>query len=215
MIKVYRYVFDLMDSNMYIMIEDDDAIMIDPHFNENAVKLLLHHCVKEVLILLTHEHFDHVSGINAYDMFQTKVIAHDCCRAVLENPNNKINSRFAATFIGADGIVRDKIRRVCAKPIVRHVDQSFYDKLAFVWHDHRVELQATPGHSSGSVCVIIDDEILFTGDSLIPGLDVITRFPGGNRKIYEEVTKKYLFSLNKALMVYPGHGDKKRLGEIL
>ena len=204
-----------MDSNMYIMIEDNDAIMIDPHFNEDAVELLLHHCVKNIYILLTHEHFDHVSGVSAYDMFDTKLVAQKCCKNVLENPNNKIHSRFAATFIGADDCMRNNIRKVCAKQVLRQVDQSFDKELCFLWHNHRIEMYATPGHSPGSACIIVDDEMLFTGDSLIPGLDVITRFPGGNREIYEEITKKYLIALDKELIVYPGHGEKQKLGEIL
>lgn len=130
MIKIHRYVFDLLDSNMYVLIEGNDAIIIDPHYSNEAEKLLLHHSVKNLDIILTHEHFDHVSGAVYYAKHANNIIANCYCKGKLGDPNNRINSRFAATFVGADQIMRQRINEVCKEKVVVLVNKclrkSFY-----------------------------------------------------------------------------------------
>ena len=65
---------------------------------------------------------------------------------------------------------------------------------------------ATPGHSAGSCCILIDD-MLFSGDTILENINV-TGFPGGSRKKYREVTVPILKHILPGVRcVYPGHGD--------
>ena len=67
----------------------------------------------------------------------------------------------------------------------------------------------TPGHTSGGICVIVDDKYLLTGDTLFIGDCGRTDLPGGsNEQMYASLLK--LKSLPDDLIVYPGHdyGDK-------
>ena len=63
----------------------------------------------------------------------------------------------------------------------------------------------TPGHSPDSICILIDNKKLLTGDTLFVGECGRTDLPGGNSKnLYESLFKK-LLKLDDATEVYPGH----------
>ena len=63
----------------------------------------------------------------------------------------------------------------------------------------------TPGHTADSVCLLVDNQKLLTGDTLFVGECGRTDFPGGNSKnMYESLFNK-LLKLNDSVEVYPGH----------
>ena len=96
-----------------------------------------------------------------------------------------------------------------------HADITFDTEYTFHWNNTIFHFISTPGHSPGSCCILINDELIVTGDSLLSEYPVITRFPGGSTKDYQEKTLPYLKSLNKELIVLPGHGKICKLSEIL
>ena len=62
----------------------------------------------------------------------------------------------------------------------------------------------TPGHTVDSICLLINDQKLLTGDTLFVGECGRTDFPGGNTKsMYESLNT--LTKLNDSVEVYPGH----------
>ena len=63
-ITVYRWVMPAILSNMYLVLEGGQALIIDPHICMPALELLRTNGVENVLVLLSHEHFDHISGVN-------------------------------------------------------------------------------------------------------------------------------------------------------
>lgn len=63
----------------------------------------------------------------------------------------------------------------------------------------------TPGHTPDSICLLVDKDKLFTGDTLFVGECGRTDLPGGNaKKLYESLFNKIL-SLDDSVAVYPGH----------
>ena len=63
----------------------------------------------------------------------------------------------------------------------------------------------TPGHSLDSICILVDNKKLLTGDTLFVGECGRTDFPGGNSKnMYDSLFNK-LLKLDDATEVYPGH----------
>jgi hydroxyacylglutathione hydrolase len=62
----------------------------------------------------------------------------------------------------------------------------------------------TPGHSPESMCIIVDDSAIITGDTLFIGECGRVDLPGGDAgKLYDSFEK--LRDLNHDLIVYPGH----------
>ncbi len=63
----------------------------------------------------------------------------------------------------------------------------------------------TPGHTPDSMCLLVDNKKLLTGDTLFVGECGRTDLPGGNPKsLYESLFNK-LLKLSDDVEVYPGH----------
>ncbi|MHA1157006.1 MAG: hydroxyacylglutathione hydrolase family protein [Candidatus Heimdallarchaeota archaeon] len=73
-----------------------------------------------------------------------------------------------------------------------------------------IKFLLTPGHTPGSICMIIDNEALLTGDTLFIGDCGRTDLPGGNLKEMFRTLQDKIKNLPDHLIVYPGHdyGDK-------
>ncbi|KAA3636565.1 MAG: MBL fold metallo-hydrolase [Armatimonadetes bacterium] len=70
----------------------------------------------------------------------------------------------------------------------------------------------TPGHTPGSVCVILDGVVL-TGDTLFPGGPGATRFDHSSFPTIIESIRSHLFTLPDETVVLPGHGDSTTIGK--
>ncbi len=211
--QIRTYTYELIDSKMYIMIEGSEALIIDPCISEEAVTMLRSEGVDNVLILLTHEHYDHMSGLELFrDAFSScRVLVSEICNTYMQKPTRNGSKYFKALFIDKES---DRIEEAGQVPAVSYTgDEFFTGETQFDWQEHKIFIRETPGHSPGSVCIIIDDSILFTGDSLLKDDPVVVKLPGGNRKDYNEYTVPYLKSLDEELMVYPGHGESGVLKE--
>ena len=61
----------------------------------------------------------------------------------------------------------------------------------------------TPGHNPSCLCFAVDN-CLFTGDSYIPGVKVVTNLPGSKKKLAQESVEKIL-RLGVGKKICPGH----------
>src|SRR5918912_98102 len=63
----------------------------------------------------------------------------------------------------------------------------------------------TPGHSQDSICLVANDEMVFTGDTLFVGNCGRVDLPGSNPKdMYNSLFEK-VSRLEESLTIYPGH----------
>ncbi len=93
---------------------------------------------------------------------------------------------------------------------VSDVDKIVSDGDVIPLGEVRLKFMITPGHTTGSLCIIVDDEALLTGDTLFIGDCGRTDLPGGNdARMYQALQEK-IRPLPDHLIVYPGHdyGDK-------
>ena len=68
-----------------------------------------------------------------------------------------------------------------------------------------IKILYTPGHTTDSICLLVDKQKLLTGDTLFVGECGRTDFPGGNSKsMYESLFDK-LIKLDDSVEVHPGH----------
>jgi len=68
-----------------------------------------------------------------------------------------------------------------------------------------IKIIYTPGHTPDSICLLVDNQKLLTGDTLFVGECGRTDFPGGSSKsMYDSLFNK-LLKLNDKVEVYPGH----------
>ena len=78
----------------------------------------------------------------------------------------------------------------------------------------RLRTIATPGHTPGSMCFLIEGSpVLLSGDTLFPGGPGATKFPGSAFPTIIESIESRLFSkLDPGTIVMPGHGDDTTIG---
>lgn len=212
-----RYEFEYIHSNMYIALvpESEEALMIDSHPSEDAYRYLVSNHIKKLIILLTHEHFDHTCGINFFrENFASTLICQKNCAEAIANKKN--NRSLSVAMIMNDTAhakeLKDFFKRIGSYSC--QADIVFEEEYLFEWNGHQIRLCHGPGHSRGSACIWVDDEFLFTGDSLIPDETVITRFPGGDRDMYDNKTLPCLLKADKDIRVMPGHGLPRRMSQL-
>ena len=74
-ITLLHSVYEHINSNMYVLLAEDEALIIDPHKNEELTDLFKNKGIKRVTILLTHEHHDHTTGVYWYqEQFESTLI---------------------------------------------------------------------------------------------------------------------------------------------
>ena len=88
-----------------------------------------------------------------------------------------------------------------------------------------VKVFYTPGHTADSICLLVGDKKLLTGDILLVGSVGSTEMPGGDSKSMHESLFNKLLKLEDNVEVYPGHdrgakpsstlGEEKRLNNAL
>ena len=62
-IEVYRSVYAPVKSNMFTILTGNEAVVFDPNEDEDLLVLLREKGIEKVHILLTHGHYDHISGV--------------------------------------------------------------------------------------------------------------------------------------------------------
>lgn len=68
-----------------------------------------------------------------------------------------------------------------------------------------LKVMHTPGHSKDSMCLILDSQLIFTGDTLFVGNCGRTDLPGSDpAEMYHSLFDR-LARLDEKLVVYPGH----------
>ena len=65
MLSLERWIDPLTESNCYLLGENGRAVVIDPNHPRGPLELLERLGWKPELILLTHEHCDHMAGLEA------------------------------------------------------------------------------------------------------------------------------------------------------
>lgn len=98
-----------------------------------------------------------------------------------------------------------------ASLVPRPADVPARDHARIAFGAAEVALLHTPGHTPGSLCLLLGGQHLFSGDTLFPGGPGTTRYGGDFPTIMRSLRER-LFVLDDAVWVYPGHGDDTTLG---
>jgi hydroxyacylglutathione hydrolase len=101
------------------------------------------------------------------------------------------------------------------QPYICRADMVLKDNDVIAWRGHTIEVIETPGHTISSVCYLLDNTWLFSGDTLFANVETNTRFPSGSKEDFRNITLKKLENLPKDITVYPGHFERFRLDERL
>ena len=190
-IKIYPRGFA---ANCYVLTADGKTgIVIDPA-QKRVESELIKLGITPKYVLLTHCHFDHVDGAGVLQSAGAKVL----CLA-----QEKQNVGTGVDLYEAFGAPRNVFK----------VDDVFVDGETKELCGISVTALHTPGHTSGSVCYLVQDgeeKHLFTGDTLFAGSMGRTDFPTGSAAQMQQSLAK-LKALDGDMPVYAGHEEDTTL----
>jgi glyoxylase-like metal-dependent hydrolase (beta-lactamase superfamily II) len=171
-----------------------EAVIIDPGDEaDQLVAVVRDYDVDVRMILLTHAHVDHITGVAAVkNEYSAPVYLHRDDLFLYEG----------AVQQGA--MFGFKVRQ--PPPV-----DVYYDGTPLAFGNYLVTVHHTPGHCPGGVCLQIGrrgekGDHLFVGDTLFAGSIGRTDLPGGDYSVLMHSITQVLFPLGDAAIVHPGHG---------
>ena len=194
MLRVKHYINSPIDSVTYIVYNpnNSEAFIIDPGTeNDSRITAFLNENDLELnFIFLTHEHFDHILGVNflRYKFPKIKVISSQKTSERLNNPKRNL-----AIFHNQNNLVVDHADILIEEGCLNMIGLEF-------------EVFKTPGHTDSSISLKFENSF-FSGDFLLIGTRIVTNLPTGSKIQYRESIEKHHDMLNR-LTIYPGHGEK-------
>lgn len=174
-----------LSQNTHVIEFENSCIVIDAGCSVETVKQISNKPIKAVFI--THSHFDHIKNIEEYDTLNVPIYASKQITEMLNNETNNASKFFAQPC-------KYKVKNI----------KMVEDNKEIEIDNHIIKCLCTPGHSIDSMCYLLDDEILFSGDTVFSVAVGRDDLPTGN-------TSKLIESLNKILnldykSLYTGHG---------
>ena len=181
-----------IEANTYIVFDEisKDAVLIETSGDAEVIKKELDALGANLkYVLLTHGHFDHVFGVNDLRKLypHAKVFIHKEDEVLTQN------IALQCAHFGIAGIEKPKIDE--------YIDENTNLSLG----DKKIQIIHTPGHSKGSLCYLIEKD-LFSGDTVF--YEEIGRCDlfGGSFSEIEKSIRNKIFTLDKDIVIHPGHG---------
>jgi hydroxyacylglutathione hydrolase len=194
MIIVEKLINKPVDSNTYILSdsESENCLIIDPG-NQDISKLVDYFSIigkTPAVILLTHEHFDHIYGVNELLKSYPEIKIYGSLKTIERIQNKRKNLSFYYDQVGYEilnanfEIIRD-------------------DNITI--NSFEIKVLKTIGHTDSSLSYLVEKK-LFTGDFLIKDESTITKLPSGNRLDFLSSFKKFKKIIDESI-IFPGHGE--------
>lgn len=93
--RVLQFATPLLASNMYLLTENSHGIVIDPY--DGFAAQIAEECQEIDYILLTHEHYDHISGANALrERYGCPVVCSEACGRRIRNSAHNFSRYYEA-----------------------------------------------------------------------------------------------------------------------
>ncbi|MBR3935777.1 MAG: MBL fold metallo-hydrolase [Oscillospiraceae bacterium] len=189
--QIHEIVVGPLKTNCYIVTSDmNHAVIIDPGFDAEKIAAKVRELgAKPKFILLTHGHFDHIGAVNGlkkiFPEMKSVILAED--EDICLDPSlisKEIGVKTVPDMLFADG------------DIVKLDDLTF-------------KYMATPGHTKGCACIIVEDKI-FSGDTLFSRGYGRTDLYGGSTRDMKNSLKK-IGAIEGDYEIYPAHGPHTTL----
>ncbi|HEX6982128.1 MAG TPA: MBL fold metallo-hydrolase [Balneolaceae bacterium] len=195
--NIHRFTVGPFAENTYLLIEGDEALLIDPGFSdkqeyEQVKSKIQSEGVELKAVVLTHAHVDHVLGLSrVLEDFEVPVFLSDQDRYLWEN----FPSQAKMFGIQAGNLSLEP------KPLKAQA--------GWVIGNFTFDILFTPGHSPDHVSLYNrKDQVLIAGDVLFKEGIGRTDLYKGSFEMLETSILEHLYTLPDETVVYPGHGPE-------
>lgn len=198
-LNVKRRMLGEVQTNCYYVYREgaDEIVIIDPADSANTifndVKSLGFE--KIAAILLTHGHADHTGGaIKLKELSGAKIYAYEDEADILKDSKKNVSVWFGKGY-GFEA------------------DVYLHDKETFTMAGVEFEVIHTPGHTKGSCCFYVKDDLtLFCGDTIFnESVGRTDLYSGSMRELADSIREK-IMRLPDETKLYSGHGDASTVG---
>jgi hydroxyacylglutathione hydrolase len=192
--KISLFTGGFVQTNGYLVETAEGNFLIDAP--EGIADWVQQRGVRVDDVLLTHQHYDHVSDAAALQ---------------------KLGARLHAFEDYSKELTLESPARTWGLPISitpYQVDSYFVMNQPFVIAGMEISLAHIPGHSVDSVTFYLPSQgLVFSGDTLFAGSVGRTDLPGGSSAQLLSGIARHLMKLPAETRVLPGHGPGTTIGE--
>ncbi|WP_298575352.1 MBL fold metallo-hydrolase [uncultured Porphyromonas sp.] len=207
MLKIQQFVFGPVQENTYILYDEAsrEAAIVDPgcmrHSEEDRVRdFIEEHGLTPVMLLCTHQHFDHVWGA-AFVLRQWPHIKAYGNRIDFEKlplPSEQLKGY--GIPLPLEDVPMERYTLVQQDDLIRLGGEEL--RVLFV-----------PGHAPGHIAFYAgESDILLSGDTLLQGTIGRTDFWYGDYDQLVEAIKSQYMTLPDETIVFSGHGPETTIG---
>jgi glyoxylase-like metal-dependent hydrolase (beta-lactamase superfamily II) len=195
--KINQFAIE-MRNFIYIIADTDSrqCVVVDACWDTaGIIKIIKKHNLTLIGMIVTHYHFDHVGGIPPppFDQFRIKVSG--LATMLKKYPHIK-----AYIHVNDIPYLKESNPNISNDQIYPTIDDL---EITLGTRTH-LKFIHTPGHSSGSQCILVNGKRLISGDTLFIGNCGRLDLPGADpRQMYDTLQK--LRSLPDFVVVLPGH----------
>ncbi len=193
--KVQKIIGGPVPTNCYLVTDEKAGVsaVVDPGFESGELDSALRSAGKVEKILLTHGHFDHISGVRrAVELTRAKVYLYSDELPLISDAVQNVSALFSVPEV----------------PPFR-VDVLLHDGDEIPLGNLKIRVLHTPGHTAGGCCYLTDGA-LFSGDTLMKLECGRTDLATGSEEAMRSSLKR-LSALPGDPHVYPGHGPESTL----
>lgn len=184
-----KFICGPLFENCYVISSGNECVIVDPGQGFLKAKEVITKRYSVKAILITHGHIDHVDGIKYFN----------CPIYISKEEKNILSDSYKSLYDYFDTVY----------PFL-NMDFDFKnveDEEEFELIGHKFKALKTPGHTNGSMCFLMDNKYLFSGDTLFCRSCGRTDFPTGDSEAMQASLNRLVNTLDENIVVYPGHDE--------
>ena len=195
----------------------NECIVVDPGIAIPSLTPAIHdvlarHSLKVGGVIITHGHLDHTFSLisRIEDFVEVDCFVHEADRDLLTFPERAMGPQSQALVneLKNSAALSDGFREPHSTFSIKDGEEVSLGEMKAVFHH-------APGHTPGSVVVVVNDEVLISGDVLFKGSIGRTDLPRGSLSDMERTLREKISILPADLRVLTGHGDETNIGNEL
>lgn len=189
--EVIKLVLGALQTNTYILKEENHCIIIDPAGSYKRILNAVEGLTVDA-ICLTHGHFDHIQAVD-------KLVKELKCDVYISSEDEcmlRDGDKNCSSLMGLPLVIKSKVKH--------------YDTITKIGSFEFNVMEAS-GHTKGSVLLMIEN-IMFCGDVLFKeGIGRCDLYGGSFSQM--KATLNEIMKINKDYILYSGHGEDSTLFE--